>query len=131
MVLICIFVCLFISEPSLQHIEFPRIGVQSEPQLQAYITATATPDLSHVCNLSCSSQKCQILNPLMPRIKAASSWILVTFLVPWVETRTPYLAYLDKFLNMWFRSIHIMAQDDSYFHIFASHKYIKEENLDY
>lgn len=30
----------------------------------AYTTATAMPDLSHVCNLHYSSWQCQILNPL-------------------------------------------------------------------
>ena len=44
--------------------EVPRLGVQSEVQLPAYATATATPDLSHVCDLHHSSQQCQILNPL-------------------------------------------------------------------
>ena len=32
-------------------LEGPRLGVESELQMQAYTTATATPDLSHVCNL--------------------------------------------------------------------------------
>ena len=31
----------------------------------AYATVTATQDLSHVCNLHHSSQKCWILNPLV------------------------------------------------------------------
>ena len=31
--------------------EVPRLGVQLELQLPAYITATATPDPSHVFNL--------------------------------------------------------------------------------
>ena len=44
--------------------EVPRLGVKSELQLLAYITATATPDSSHVCNLYHSSQQCQILNLL-------------------------------------------------------------------
>ena len=50
--------------PNLQHIECHRLGVESELQLPAYNTATATPDLSHVCDLYHSSQQCQILNPL-------------------------------------------------------------------
>ena len=44
--------------------EVPRLGVKSELQLPAYTTATATPDLSHICNLCRSFQQCQILNPL-------------------------------------------------------------------
>ena len=31
-----------------RHMEVPRLGVESEQQLQAYTTATATPDLSNV-----------------------------------------------------------------------------------
>ena len=52
--------------PHLQHIEVLRLGVESELQLPATATATAIAmlDLSHVCNLHCSSQQCWILNPL-------------------------------------------------------------------
>ena len=48
----------------LQHMEVPRLGVKFELQLPAYITATATPDLSHVCDLHHSSWQRQIPNPL-------------------------------------------------------------------
>ena len=44
--------------------EVPRLGVQSELQLPAYTTATATSDLSCVCDLRHSSQQCRILNQL-------------------------------------------------------------------
>ena len=44
--------------------EVPRLGVQSDLQLLAYSTATATWDLSTVCDLHHSSWQCQILNPL-------------------------------------------------------------------
>ena len=46
------------------HLEVPRLGVESELQLPAYARATATPDLSHVCDLHHSSRQHQILNPL-------------------------------------------------------------------
>ena len=42
--------------------EVPSLGVGSELQLPAYTTATATPDLSHICDLCCSLRT--ILNPL-------------------------------------------------------------------
>ena len=42
----------------------PRLGVELELHLQAYTTATAMPDPSHVCNLQGSSWQCRILNPL-------------------------------------------------------------------
>ena len=47
-----------------QHMEIPRLGVESELQLPAYTTATATQDLSRVCDLHHSSGQRQILNPL-------------------------------------------------------------------
>ena len=40
------------------------LEVESELQLPAYTTATATRDPNHVCHLYQSSQQCQILNPL-------------------------------------------------------------------
>ena len=45
-----------------RHMEVPSLGVQSEPQLLAYTTATATTDLSQVYDHS--SRQCQILNIL-------------------------------------------------------------------
>ena len=56
------FICL---GPHLWHIEVPRLGVESELKLPgADATATATLDLSRVCDLHHSSQQHQILNPL-------------------------------------------------------------------
>ena len=40
-----------------RHMEVPRLGVKSELLLQAYTTATATPDPSLVCNLHHSSRR--------------------------------------------------------------------------
>ena len=45
--------------------EVPRLGVESELQLPAHTTATATRDLSRVCDLHHSSRQHQILNPLI------------------------------------------------------------------
>ena len=45
------------------HMKVPRLGVESELQLLAYTTATATWDPSHVCNLHHSSWQHWILNP--------------------------------------------------------------------
>ena len=44
--------------------EVPTPGAESELQLPAYPTATATQDPSHICSLHHSSQQRQILNPL-------------------------------------------------------------------
>ena len=46
------------------HTEVPRLEVESELQLPAYTIATATRDLSHVCDLHHNSWPCQIINPL-------------------------------------------------------------------
>ena len=46
----------------LRHMEVPRPGAESE--LLAYITATAMPDPSCICDLLHSSWQCWILNPL-------------------------------------------------------------------
>ena len=50
----------------MQHIEVPRLGDESELQLPAYTTATATAkqNLSFVCDLHHSSRQHQILKPL-------------------------------------------------------------------
>ena len=44
--------------------EVPRLGVELELQLLTYTTATATQDLSYICNLHCSSRQLQIPDPL-------------------------------------------------------------------
>ena len=54
----------FFLRPLLRHMEVHRLGVMSELQLLAYATTTATPDLTHVCNLHHSLWQCGILNPL-------------------------------------------------------------------
>ena len=47
-----------------QHMEVPRLGVESELYLQAYTIATAMWNPNQVCDLHHSSQQCRILNPL-------------------------------------------------------------------
>ena len=54
----------FFLGPPLRYMEVPRIGVQLELYPPAYTTATATRDLSRVCNLHCSSWQRWMLNPL-------------------------------------------------------------------
>ena len=48
-----------------RQMEVPRLGVELELQLPAYITATATQNPSCVCNLHQSSWQHQILDPLI------------------------------------------------------------------
>ena len=40
--------------PRLWHMELPRLGVESELQMLSHATATATPVLSRICDLSWS-----------------------------------------------------------------------------
>ena len=56
--------------------------VKLELQLPAYTTATATWDLSHVCDPHHNSQQCWILNPLSrARDRTSSSWIIDSLLL--------------------------------------------------
>ena len=55
------FFCFFWVTP--WRMEVPRLGVKSELQLLTDTTATATWDLSLICDLHHSSQQCWILNP--------------------------------------------------------------------
>ena len=55
---------IFFLGPHMQHMEVPRPGVQSELQLPAYTTATASPDPSHIWDLHRSSQQHHILSSL-------------------------------------------------------------------
>ena len=50
--------------PHSWHMEFPRLGVESELQRPAYAAATATGDPSRICDLHHSSWQCRIPNPL-------------------------------------------------------------------
>ena len=59
---VCLFV--FFLGSHLWHMEVPKPGVKSEVSPLAYTTATATRDLSYVCDLYHSSWQCWILNPL-------------------------------------------------------------------
>ena len=47
--------------PHLEYIDIPRLGVELELQLT---TATATPDLSHICDKCPSLWQCWIINSL-------------------------------------------------------------------
>ena len=55
---------LFRAIPTACSMEVPRLGVESGLQLQAYPTATATPDLSCICDLHHSLWQCWIPNSL-------------------------------------------------------------------
>ena len=46
------------------HMEVSGIGAELDLQLLVYVTGTATPDLTCICDLGCSLWQCQTLNPL-------------------------------------------------------------------
>ena len=61
--IVCSFIIIFVRIAP-QHMEVSRQGVEMEPQLPAYTTATAMRYPNHVCRLHHSSWQCQILKPL-------------------------------------------------------------------
>ena len=63
----------------LWHTEVPRLGVESELQLPAYTTATATQELSCICDLQHRSQQCWIADPL----SKAKDWTSVLMDTTW------------------------------------------------
>ena len=76
--------------------EVPRLMVELELQLPAYTTATATPNLSHICDLGCSLQQCQILNPLS---KARDGTHILEDTMSGCQTAEPQQELPDHFLN--------------------------------
>ena len=52
----CYFFFFVFLGPHPWHMEVPRLGVETELQLPAYATATATLDLSLICDLHHSSR---------------------------------------------------------------------------
>ena len=93
---VCLFVfCFCFLGLHLWHMEVPRLGVESELQLLAFATATATQDPSCICSLHHISQQCQILNPKRGLgIKPASSRILVRFVSAEPQWKLQPLLYL-------------------------------------
>ena len=91
------FCCCGLSRAAPAAYEVPRLEVQSELQLPAYLTAPAVWDLSHVCGTHQSSQQRRILNPLSKAwIKLTSSWILVRFVNCWANRNSLITTFLKK-----------------------------------
>ena len=91
----CLFVFVFLG-PKLQHMEVPRLGIESELWLQAYTTVTAMPDLSRDSDLHHSSWQCRILNPLMEAMDTSQ------VLNPLSHTGTPKVK-LFVLIVLWIR----------------------------
>ena len=64
--------------PHLLHMKVPRLGVESELQLQAYTTATAAPNPALSATYTTAHNHARSLtHRVRPGIEPASSWILV------------------------------------------------------
>ena len=102
--------------PHLGHMEVPRLGVESDLQLLAHTTATATPDLSRVCDLHHSSQQHQIRNP--PSKTKDGTFVLMDMgqiRFHWATTGTPVVA---PYYPQWPELIIISYVLISHLHIF-------------
>ena len=87
-----LFVLFCFSVPCQWHMEIPRLEIESELQLPAYTTPMAMQDPSRVCDLHHSSrQHCIPDHWAKPKIKTASSWILVRFISPLPQREFPLL----------------------------------------
>ena len=86
----------------LQHMQVPRLGVESELQLPAYITDTAMSDLSHLYDLYLSSRQCRILN-LLSEARDWTCILMDTSVVcySWVTTGTsqPHFSWCINYLG--------------------------------
>ena len=88
---VCVFLGLY---P--QHMEVLSLGVESELQLPAYATATATQDPSHICDLYHSSRCESLTHWARPGIEPESSWILVGFVTTEPQQELLYLHPTDS-----------------------------------
>ena len=70
--------------------EVPRLGVELKLKLLAYPTATATGNLSHICDLHHSSRRRWILNPRSEARDGTSNLMVPSWIrFPWDITGTP------------------------------------------
>ena len=99
--IIFLFYSFFLLGPHRQHMEVPGLGVKWELQLTAYTTATATWDLSCICDLHFSLLQHWIFNSLSPGIKSTSSGILVGFFTHW-STQELTLIFFIGSIFFWF-----------------------------
>ena len=80
----------------LWQLEVPRLGVESEMQLPACTTATATRDPSlcrSVTYTAAQGNARSLTHWTRARIEPESSWILVGFWTHWVTTGTPIMLF--------------------------------------
>ena len=98
----------------MQHMEIPRLGVESELQPLAYTTATAIPDPSLVCNLHHSSRQHWILNPLSgARDRTCILMVPSQVCFRCTTVGTPVVFFLKRHTNkcarrVWFSGNHLV-----------------------
>ena len=111
----------------LQHVEVPRLGVESELQLQACATAMAMPNLSHICDLCYSLWQCLMLNPLS---KARD---LVGFLTHWATRAICFFKDNSMIFSTWgLQFLHLRLPNWTQVHSLAkqqSHVVVKESTV--
>ena len=98
------FLCLFFVcfwGPHLWHMEVPRLRVNSELQPPAYATATATQDLSRICNSHHSSWQCRILDPLSEARDRTYNLMVTSWICFCCATAgTPHLVFCSACTNL-------------------------------
>ena len=82
-------------------LEVPRLGVESELELPAYSTATATQDPSHIFDLHHSSWQCRAPDPLI-KARDGACILVNTSWIRWhcTTTGTPWDVLLSAFLSL-------------------------------
>ena len=95
----------------LRHMEVPRLGIELELQLPAYITTTAIQGPNHVFDLYTTAQGNA---GSRPGIQLASSWILVRFIsaepqrellqtiFKWMKVATSNTLFINIDIWMWY-----------------------------
>ena len=95
-----------------QHMDIPRLGVESELQLLANTTTTAALDLSSICDLCYSFQQYWILNPL----SKARDW---TYIFPWILARfLTHWATMGTLVN--WKILNMVRETAKLFHIYVN-----------
>ena len=86
---------------NMQHMEVPRLGVEVELQLLAYITAIATWDPNHICDLYHSSRQRWILNPLSEaRDQTCNLMVTSQIRFCWAIRGTPEVITVNSLLHI-------------------------------
>ena len=95
----CCCCCCCFRAAHVQIMEVSRLGVKSELEQRAYITATAPPDPSHVCNAR------SLTHWVKPGTEPSFSWILVGFVTNEPQQEFPKPSFKISLLQIEFPNI--------------------------